>query len=92
MKSYASALNEEYRFRYNHSWNHKAFDVIESLPLPQLHADEPDEDSLINSIPLCMPEGVQVQGNTIESYRNYYIKHKSHLAKWKSRDVPEWYK
>ena len=29
--------------------------------------------------------------DSLASYRNYYIKNKTHLAKWKNRPVPEWY-
>ena len=30
------ALNDEYKYRFNHDVNHKSFDVIESLPTPDL--------------------------------------------------------
>ena len=43
----------------------------------------------------AMPDDVKVAGNSIASYRNYYIKNKQHLASWKgkinSRKVPEWF-
>jgi cyclophilin family peptidyl-prolyl cis-trans isomerase len=43
----------------------------------------------------AMPEDVKVLGNSIESYRNYYIKNKTKLASWKgkvnSRPIPQWY-
>jgi hypothetical protein len=43
----------------------------------------------------AMPDDVKVIDNSIMSYRNYYIKHKQHLAAWKgkvnSRNVPEWF-
>ena len=29
--------------------------------------------------------------DSIASYRNYYNKNKTHLAKWKNRPVPIWY-
>jgi len=29
--------------------------------------------------------------DSLSSYRNYYIKNKSHLANWKKRTIPEWY-
>lgn len=31
------------------------------------------------------------QLDSLLSYRNYYIKNKTHLAKWKNRSVPQWY-
>jgi len=39
----------------------------------------------------AMPDDVKVSGNSIASYRNYYIKNKTHLADWKNRPIPEWY-
>ena len=42
-----------------------------------------------------MPDDVKVSGNSIASYKNYYIKNKTHLASWSgkvnSRPVPQWY-
>ena len=43
----------------------------------------------------AMPDDVKVKGNSIASYRNYYVKNKQHLAKWSgkinNRDIPNWY-
>ena len=39
----------------------------------------------------AMPDDVKVAGDSIRSYRNYYIKNKAHLANWKNRKVPDWY-
>jgi len=39
----------------------------------------------------AMPDEVKIVGDSIASYRNYYINNKSHLAKWKKRPVPLWY-
>jgi len=39
----------------------------------------------------AMPDDVKIVGDSIKSYRNYYIKNKSHLANWKKRTTPEWY-
>ena len=39
----------------------------------------------------AMPDDVKVENDSISSYRNYYIKNKTHLAKWKNRNVPEWF-
>jgi hypothetical protein len=30
--------------------------------------------------------------NSLLSYRNYYVHSKSHLANWKNRNIPHWYK
>jgi len=43
----------------------------------------------------AMPNEVKVPGNSLASYRNYYINNKKHLASWQgkinSRNVPGWY-
>ena len=39
----------------------------------------------------AMPDDVKISGDSIKSYRNYYINNKTHLANWKKRTTPEWY-
>ena len=39
----------------------------------------------------AMPDEVKIPGDSIASYRNYYINNKSHLANWKKRSIPQWY-
>lgn len=82
--SYATALFEEYRFRYGMFKTHKSFEAIAALKKP-------------NSIPsigltrhaLAMPD--QYKTNcVIQSYRNYYIEEKTKLSGWKNRPIPEW--
>lgn len=40
--------------------------------------------------PQCMPEDCK-QYDIVEAYRMYYVKWKQHIAKWKNRDVPDWF-
>lgn len=40
----------------------------------------------------AMPDEVKVFGDSLVSYRNYYIHNKKHLASWKIRGAPNWYK
>lgn len=43
----------------------------------------------------AMPDDVKVSGDSLTSYRNYYIQNKQHLATWSgkvnSRQIPEWF-
>ena len=32
-----------------------------------------------------------VPGDSIASYKNYYVEAKSYFAKWTKREVPDWY-
>jgi hypothetical protein len=80
-----TALNEEYRFRYGRKVNHKAYDVTMSLPLPNI------QRLGITKFRLAMPDDVR-QDDPIEAYRAYYIKYKSHIASWKNRSIPTWFR
>lgn len=39
----------------------------------------------------CMPEECKVD-DVVQSYRNYYMKHKRDIAKWTKRQPPDWWK
>lgn len=84
LKKLAYFLNEEYKLRFNHVKNHKSYDVIASLPEPNLKSI-----GLTNHV-LAMPDQYKNYNNAIESYRNYYIHEKSHIATWKTHK-PSWY-
>lgn len=84
LKELGSALNKEYQYRFNKSCNHKSYDIIKILPIP--------------SIPnLGLTKHVQVvpemyrSTNVINAYRQYYIHHKKHIAKWTKRKTPHWF-
>ena len=83
------ALCEEYTYRYGKI--HKVerdglcYVLLKNVPsnIPNKPFTEPTP---------AMPDDVKIIDNSIASYRNYYIKNKTHLAKWKNRPIPEWYK
>ena len=63
-----------------------------------LHDMVPDNISLSNLFTEptpAMPDDVKIAGDSLASYRNYYISNKQHLASWKgkvnSRNIPEWF-
>jgi len=83
LRSLAKALNDEYKFRFNHTENHKSWDVIASLTEP------PElEDKGLTPFAQAMPEQYRVVGDPVEAYRRYYIGAKFHLAQWTKRRVP----
>ena len=84
LRDLSEALNLEYRFRYNHIDDHKAYTVTKNLPVPDI------EDKGITPFRLAMPDDAKVD-DPIQSYRNYYNKHKQHIANWKNRDMPDWF-
>jgi hypothetical protein len=85
LRDLSEALNLEYMYRYNHDTNHKAYDVIQRLPLPNIPSIG------ITPFRLAMPDDVKIEGDPIQSYRNYYNVHKQHICQWTNRDMPDWY-
>lgn len=82
------ALCEEYTHRYGKT--HKV--VRDGLCYALLHVVPSNiPDKPFTEPTPAMPDDVKVVGNSIASYRNYYIKNKTHLANWKKRPIPEWY-
>ena len=39
----------------------------------------------------AMPDEYKVSGDSLQSYRNYYLGAKNNMAKWKNRPIPEWW-
>lgn len=39
----------------------------------------------------AMPDQYKVSDSSLQSYINYYVGAKRHLASWKNRNVPSWY-
>ena len=83
-------LCAEYTYRYGKVHKVEACGLEEELMYPPMN---------IPTAPFteptpAMPDEIKIAGNSIESYRNYYNKSKTHLASWKgkfnSRPVPDW--
>lgn len=87
LRDLVQELHEEWRFRYNHPETkmHKSFEVVSKLSVPKL----PDVER--TPFALCMPETYK-SNDVVESYRKYYIADKPHIATWKNREKPYWYK
>lgn len=82
-----NALHEEWKFRYKHpsSKIHKAFEVMLSLPIPSI------KDIGLTPFAQAMPNDYKNE-DAVKAYRDYYIGDKQHLASWKNREIPKWYK
>lgn len=82
-------LCDEYRYRYGR--RHKSQDVIEWC---LVHKPNIPLLGRMTSQALAMPNECKIRSNnsTIDSYRNYYMTDKRHIANWKNREVPYWYK
>lgn len=76
-------LCKEYTIRY--SKTHKSEKIIRwCMDNPPELKNEPFTEP-----PLAMPDHCKTN-SVIESYRNYYIKEKSHITTWKTKK-PEWF-
>ena len=85
-------LCKEYTYRYGKVHKVERDGLLSQL----LHSPENINLSKSFTEPTpAMPDDVKVPGNSIASYKNYYIKNKQHLASWSgkinSRPIPEWY-
>lgn len=78
-------LHSEYEYRYGRVHKSKAILIrLRELPLNIPYG-------AFTSPALAMPDEYKTSSAT-ESYRNYFIGEKSHIASWKYRNVPGWYK
>ena len=84
------ALNEEYKKRYNHTKDHMCIQKLGQLlktPPKNARIDIKGTDATP-----AMPDECKVPGDSVQSYRNYYIMKKRRFATWKApAETPEWY-
>ena len=88
----ARHLSEEYTKRYHKvhlSWKRHS-KVLSMPPSAQIDVSrisrfEPSPH------PLCMPDEYKIEGDTVQSYRNYYLHEKSDFAQWNHSPKPPWW-
>jgi hypothetical protein len=78
-------LCKEYTLRYGKI--HACQKVIELC----VENKPPIQKNGLTEFALAMPNEYK-QTDPVQSYRDYYIKDKSHLFSWKNQNVPEWIK
>ena len=84
------ALNTEFKMRYGHILDHKTIQLLEGALM------YPPKNISLNTIatdpPPAMPDYCKIPGDSVASYRKYYIYEKQRFATWKSPStVPAWY-
>lgn len=85
LKKLLETLHEEYRFRYGDWKTHKSYEFGIKLPNP------PIPNRGLTSFAQVVP-GELKSDDAVEAYRKYYIRDKQHLATWKLRERPSWFK
>ena len=81
-------LNKEYMYRYSKDAPHMSFRKLDSH-LKQTPRTIPRGIDFTQPTQ-AMPDDVKNE-SSLTAYRDYYIKYKQHLAKWKLRGMPYWY-
>jgi len=81
------SLCDEYTYRYRkkHLTDVKLRGILKRLP------DNIRHSNIWYSPTPAMPDECKIDGDVLESYRNYYRTNKGHLAKWTRRNIPVWY-
>ena len=85
LQSLATVLNHEYKFRFDRQTNHKSYDLIKTLPIPQI------KDYGLTPFAQAMPSQYKNE-NPIAAYRDFYCGEKKNLLFWTKRMKPEWVK
>ena len=85
------AMNDEYKSRYNHTKDHLAVQKLgELLRQPPKNINI---KALATDATPAMPDECIVPGDSVASYRKYYIMKKVRFATWKAPSkMPQWFK
>jgi len=81
---YLFALGDEYTHRYGKY--HKSVEQVSLLGFPS--KIPPAEE--LSPFALAMPDKYK-NDDPVQAYRDYYVGDKSHIASWKTREVPKWF-
>jgi ssDNA-specific exonuclease RecJ len=81
-------LGKEYTHRYGkiHSTNALLNDILSNAPKNIKQEGWREPPPAMQHYPQCI-----VQGDSIQSYKNYYNEAKAYFAKWSKREQPEWF-
>lgn len=87
--AYTHELHNEYNYRYNR--NHLSYTTLRkhNIITDEIIAHGSSLAILDLNPIAAMPDECKTN-SVIESYRNYYRLHKSHMFNWTKRDKPEW--
>ncbi len=84
LKQLVIELNKEYVYRYNKNVNHLAYEKVLTYPIPNLND--------IGPTPFKIVVKDKINNNVVDCYRYSYMTNKRHLAIWKKRETPKWFK
>jgi hypothetical protein len=84
LKNLTTALNDEYRFRFEKDVDHKSISVLRQI------ARYDYESRGLTEFAQAMPDIYKVPGDPIKAYRQFYSGEKMSFAKWTKRSIPYW--
>jgi hypothetical protein len=83
LRNLTALLNAEYKYRYEKSNNHKSYDLVATLPLPNI------PDIGLTPFAQAMPDEYK-HDDAVVAYRNYYKCVKAPFLQWTKRPIPKW--
>lgn len=83
-------LFKELCAEYTHRYGKTHLTEVKLLELLSVSPKNINESKKFTEPTPAMPDEVKIPGDSVASYRSYYIKNKGHLASWKKRNIPEW--
>lgn len=80
-------LCAEYTHRYGKIHKTQAIGMVDLLK----NAPSAMPDGLFTEPTPAMPDECKILGDSIASYRKYYIEKKAYMAKWTKQIIPDWF-
>lgn len=84
LRELAYALNDEFKYRYKKTEDHKSIEIIKALKEPSI------PDLGLTTFAQAMFDEFR-DPDSVQAYRKYYAGAKYAFATWKGRDIPSWY-
>ena len=82
----AFALNEEYKYRYYKTENHRSIPVLNEI------VHQKFDSTGLTEFAQAMPDEYKIPGDAVTAYRKFYLGEKMSFANWTRRRVPYWIK
>ena len=86
LKKLVKTLNEEYKYRFEKTNDHKSIDVLLEI------SEHCYKKRGLTEFAQAMPDKYKVEGNPVLAYRKFYLGEKMGFARWTKRNIPFWIK
>lgn len=83
-------LNDEYKFRYNQSKNHKSVDALKLCNVKDVIDSLRYPDTGFTTPALAMPDYCKLYDDPAECYKLYYLLEKRDILNYTKRSKPYW--